>query len=128
MTVKNWFLNKEFTANERIAIAGVEPTVERETEKAKLLKWNTSYGVITSWVPKSCIEENKELTDAAAEMLKAWKEREAKLNASFNNNKGAKVKKIGGRKIFTIESDFVSYGKVRLSNGKAVDIHELELV
>lgn len=128
MTVKNWFLNKEFTTDERIAIAGVEPTVKRETEKAKLLKWNTEYGVIAKWVPKSCIEENKVLTDTAAEMLKAWKEREAKLNAAFNNNKGAKVKKIGGRKIFTIESDFVSYGRVRLSNGKAIDIHELELV
>lgn len=32
-----------------------EPTVERETEKAVLLKWATEYGVIKSWIPKSCI-------------------------------------------------------------------------
>lgn len=55
MTVKNWFLTKNFNANERIAISETEPTVERETEKAMLLKWNTEYGIITSWIPKSCI-------------------------------------------------------------------------
>lgn len=128
MTIKTWFLNKNFDANERIAIAGVEPTVERETEKAKLLKWNTEYGVITNWVPKSCIEENAEPNDKVAEMLKALQEREAKREEAFNNARGKKVKKIGGRKIFTINCDFVSYGKVWLDNGKKVDIHELELV
>lgn len=128
MKVKNWFVNKEFTADERIAIAGVEPTVERETEKASLLKWHTEYGNITKWVPKSCIEETPVISDKAQEMLNAWREREEKLQDAFNGNRGAKCKRIGGRKIFTIESNFVSFGKVRLSNGKDVDIHELELV
>lgn len=57
LTVKNWFLNKNFDANERIAIANIEPTVEKETEKAVFLCWNTSYGKIKKWIPKSCTEE-----------------------------------------------------------------------
>lgn len=55
MTVKTWFLNKNFDASERIAISTTEPTIERETEKAMLLKWNSEFGIIKSWVPKSCI-------------------------------------------------------------------------
>lgn len=57
MTVKKWFLNKEFTSSERYAIATADGfTVSRETEKAILAKWSTEFGVITHWVPKSCIE------------------------------------------------------------------------
>lgn len=126
MTVKTWFLNKNFDALERIAISGTEPTVERETEKAMLLKWNTEYGIIKRWVPKSCIENtpavSEEMIKAAAEYAKKQEEKEA----SFV--KGAKVKKIGGRKIFTVTSSYVTYGGVWLDNGKHVSINELVLV
>lgn len=126
MTIKTWFLNKNFDALERIAISGTEPTVERETEKAMLLKWNTEYGIIKRWVPKSCIEStpavSEELLKAAAEYAKKQEEKEA----SFV--KGARVKKIGGRKIFTVTSSYVTYGGVWLDNGKHVSINELVLV
>lgn len=57
MTIKKWFMEKEFSASERYAIeTGDEPAVARETEKAVLLKWDTDFGTISHWVPKSCIE------------------------------------------------------------------------
>ena len=122
----NWFMMKNFDTNERIAMNGVEPTVEKETEKAMLLKWNTEYGAITSWIPKSVIEETPVVTDEALEMVKAWEQRQAEKKAQMV--KGTKVKKIGGRKVFTITSDYVTYGGVWLDNGKHVDINKLEIV
>lgn len=54
--VKSWFMNKNFTQNERYAIScSDDPTVTRETEKAVLLKWVSKFGTITRWVPKSCL-------------------------------------------------------------------------
>ena len=55
MKIKQWFLEKEFTQNERYVIECGTASIERETEKAYLLKWNSDYGYITRWVPKSCI-------------------------------------------------------------------------
>ncbi len=56
MKIKSWFLNKEFTSVERIAVEFLEPTKEKETEKAVFLCWDTEYGKIKKWIPKSCIE------------------------------------------------------------------------
>lgn len=126
MTVKAWFLNKEFTTDERIAIASVDATVKRETDKAVLLCWDTDYGKISKWVPKSCIEKTPEISENVQKMLDEMKEREAQLEKALV--KGAKVKKIGGRKIFTVTSDHISYGCVFLDNGKQVNIHQLVLV
>lgn len=57
MTVKRWFLEKKFTQNEIYAIQTTdEVKVQRETEKAVLLRWRTDYGTIVSWIPKSCLE------------------------------------------------------------------------
>lgn len=126
MTIKNWFLIKNFEASERIAIAMIEPSVEKETEKAMLLKWSTAYGIIKKWIPKSCIESNAapaaEMISAVADYAKKQEEKEAAFV------KGAKVKKIGGRKIFTITSEYVTYGGVWLDNGKHFSINELMLV
>ena len=55
MTIKNWFVEKNFSSQELLAITGCEPSVERETDKALLLSWDTDYGKISRWVPKSCI-------------------------------------------------------------------------
>lgn len=53
MKVADWFLNKNYTMNEKYAMNVTDPTVERETEKAYFLKFNTDYGVISGWFPKS---------------------------------------------------------------------------
>ena len=57
MTIKGWFLKKEFTQGERYAITtSDEMILKKETEKAMLLNWKTDFGTISRWVPKSCIE------------------------------------------------------------------------
>lgn len=57
IVVKSWFLNKEFTSGERYAISvSDDAKVERETEKAILVKWFIEFGTVKHWVPKSCCE------------------------------------------------------------------------
>lgn len=126
MKIKNWFLNKNFEADEQYAIAEIEPTVEKETEKAMLLKWHTQYGTITRWVPKSCIEAEPVVTDQMKEQCRKLAAAQKEKESTFV--KGAKVKNINGRKIFTIISNQISYGKVMLDNGKYVSIDKLVLV
>lgn len=58
MKIKSWFVNKNFSSDERIAIGTSDGfTIERETEKAFLFKWQTKYGSISKWIPKSCCAE-----------------------------------------------------------------------
>lgn len=64
MRIKEWFLIKNFNDNERYAMSVSDITIERETEKAYLLKFESDFGSITKWIPKSCImtdEEEKEV-------------------------------------------------------------------
>lgn len=84
-SIKGWFMTKNFDPSERLAIVGVTPELRRETEKAVQLCWDTNYGKIVRWVPKSCLEtaesyeyELKEKTDACIEKIK---ERDDRYNA-----------------------------------------------
>lgn len=60
MIIKSWFLNKNYSQNERYAINLADScTIERETEKAYLLTFRTEFGRIKNWFPKSvCIVED----------------------------------------------------------------------
>lgn len=79
-SVKGWFMSKNFTCSERLAIIGVSPVVLRETEKAIQLSWGTGYGKIVRWVPKSCLEtscglKSENTVEKCAqrlEVIKAW--------------------------------------------------------
>ena len=54
MTIKSWFLQKNFTQGEAYAINTARSfKIERDTEKAILVKFNTDYGMIKTWLPKS---------------------------------------------------------------------------
>lgn len=54
--VKSWFMQKNFTQNERYAIdCARSSSVQKETEKAVLVKWSTKFGSIDRWIPKSCL-------------------------------------------------------------------------
>ena len=58
--VKEWFINKNFNQNERYGISVADRSyIERETWKAVLVRWETEFGNITSWVPKSCLLTRK---------------------------------------------------------------------
>lgn len=92
MKIKKWFLDKNFSQSEKYAMTVTEPKVERETEKAKLIKWDTEFGIISSWIPKSCIE---------IEEVEEVEEKEIKVGSKVKTNKGtvAKVIKIEGIKV-----------------------------
>lgn len=61
--IKRWFLEKNFTANERYiiecAIAGGEMEVLKETEKAIQFEADSDFGIFKFWCPKSCLIENE---------------------------------------------------------------------
>ena len=48
-----WFLNKNFTSNERVALQQSDIAAVKETAKAYLIKAVSDFGTITTWVPKS---------------------------------------------------------------------------
>ena len=56
MTIKKWFLEKNFLQNERYVIETGNLEVVKETEKAFQFKCESDYGSFTFWCPKSCTE------------------------------------------------------------------------
>ena len=60
MRIKEWFLFKNFNQSERYAISVSDIEIEKETEKAYFLKCISDYGVIKTWVPKSCTMSDEE--------------------------------------------------------------------
>ncbi len=80
-SVNGWFMSRSFTDSERLAIIGVSPVSLRETEKAVQLSWDTSYGKIVRWAPKSCLEtaeglESENTAEKCAQRLEVIKVRQ----------------------------------------------------
>lgn len=96
MKIKEWFVEKNFTQNERYVIQCGEVSIEKETEKAYFLKWNSDYGFIKRWVPKSCIytqEEYVEIIEKETKRIVRGLDYNTKLVefAKENNIKGVRV-------------------------------------
>ena len=81
MTIKGWFLDKNFKQNERyisnLAMNGDELETLRETEKAVQLRADSDFGSLTFWCPKSCILKDGEVDE---EMVRKYQRMEAGLN------------------------------------------------
>lgn len=81
MTIKGWFLDKNFTQNERyiinLAMNGDELETLRETEKAVQLRADSDFGSLTFWCPKSCILKDGKVDE---EMVRKYQRMEAGLN------------------------------------------------
>lgn len=71
--IKKWFLEKNFSQNERyiinLAVISGELNVLNETEKAIQFKADSDFGYIKFWCPKSCLTENM------TEQEKRWEEK-----------------------------------------------------
>ena len=92
MRIKQWFLDKEFTQNEKYVIECGTASIERETEKAYLLKWNSDYGYITRWVPKSCICTEEEINNTIDRLTRGINYNELLVQyAKDNNIKGVRI-------------------------------------
>ena len=84
-SIKKWFLDKNFSQNERYviqcAIMGGELEVLGETEKAIKFKANSDYGYLVFWCPKSCLSENM------TEQEKRWEqERQNNIKSGLEYN------------------------------------------
>ena len=120
MTVKNWFMNKNFTSGERLAISTADaPEIKRETEKAALLEWKTDFGTITRWVPKSCIMSDEEVAAELAELntpekcaarLAAIKEREASYQSLIDLCKAHGIRARKGWRVATMKKALSEVG------------------
>lgn len=81
MTIKGWFLDKNFTQNERyiinLAMNGDELETLRETEKAVQFRADSDFGNLRFWCPKSCILKDGEVDE---QMVKKYQRMEAGLN------------------------------------------------
>lgn len=106
--VKSWFLSKNFTPNERIAISGEIASLVRETEKAVQLRWNTENGAIVRWVPKSCLETSETLAaentpEKCAERLEALRAREENYEALIAQCKAHGIPARKGWRVATMQ-------------------------
>lgn len=114
MTIKTWFLEKNFTERERSVMTG-EPAVTRETEKAMLLTWGTDFGKIARWVPKSCIVTDAELAaentpEKCAARMAAIKAREDSYQALVDLCKANGIKARKGWKVATMKAKLADMG------------------
>ena len=53
--IKVWFITKNFSQSEKYIMQSGDSEIQKETEKAMLIKWTSDNGSFTKWVPKSCI-------------------------------------------------------------------------
>lgn len=53
--VKSWFISKNFSSDEAFIIGCADTSVVDITEKAMKLRFESDYGTITRWIPKSCL-------------------------------------------------------------------------
>ena len=99
LRVKQWFIDKNFTPEERYAESVSDKEIVRETEKAVLIKFVSDFGTFTKWIPKSCLmtEEDyrieREKEEKRIARFEKGKKRYEKLVefAKANNVKGVRV-------------------------------------
>lgn len=92
MKIKSWFLNQNFNENERYVVSVGDEAIERETEKAYLIKWVSDYGTLTRWVPKSCIMSDEEIASECKRIISGIEYNEKLvIFAKENNIKGVRI-------------------------------------
>lgn len=103
MKIKEWFLFKNFNDNERYVISVSDISIEKESEKAVYIKFESDFGTIKRWIPKSCImtdEEEKEELRIKAERFNNYQNRYNSLIELGKSNGVKGLRK--GLKIITI--------------------------
>lgn len=109
MKVAEWFLQKEFTQNERLAISVAdEQIIERETEKAYLVKWDTKYGTVTHWVPKKCMIKEMVINENSNEFVE--------VDKMMKNKAGELLHIVKENKIIAIADNGRKFAKIALVN------------
>jgi len=86
LSIKKWFMNKNFNQNEAYAISVSDLTVLKETEKAYYLSATSDYGTLKFWCPKSCTFDSETESDNSYVSASSDPER-----GIYKNKKSGKV-------------------------------------
>lgn len=62
MNIPNWFLVKNLSEHQRCAYSVGNSKIEKETEKAVLIKVESDFGKFTFWCPKSILGTQEKFT------------------------------------------------------------------
>lgn len=112
MEIQNWFLVKNFTQNQRYAMARTEPTIVKETEKAFFLRFDTEYGRISGWFPKSVCAKATPCEIVCEEEKKGAAIRHEIFGEGFIESIDEDtVVCVFGNKKKTLSKDFISFKK-----------------
>lgn len=99
--IKDWFLDKKFTQDEKYAISVSDVSIIGESEKAVKLKFESDYGNIFSWIPKSCLMTEEEIAEKQRRFEEGCERYEQMLD--YAKSLGCKgVRR--GMKLWTIEN------------------------
>lgn len=66
LKVKQWFIDKNFTQDERYVASVSDLSIIRETEKAVLIQFYSDFGKFNKWVPKSCLMTEEDFREEKA--------------------------------------------------------------
>ena len=103
LRVKQWFIDKNFTPEERYAESVSDKEIVRETEKAVLIRFVSDFGAFTKWIPKSCLmteEDYRIEREKEEKRIARFEEGKRKYNEliKFAKNNGVKYVRVGLRK------------------------------
>lgn len=99
LKVKQWFIDKNFTPDERYIASVSDLLIVKETEKAVLIQFYSDFGKFNKWVPKSCLmskEDFQKEKERFEKMVTAFDEGKRKYDelvkfAKENNVKGVRA-------------------------------------
>lgn len=89
--VKDWFIRKNFTQDERYVISVADSvTVAKETEKAVYICYDSKFGKLFKWVPKSCLMTAEDIAAEQARFENGCKAYDKMI--AFAKENGVKVR------------------------------------
>ncbi len=88
--VKNWFINKNFNSQEayiiNLACNSKEFIILKETEKAVFIQFNSDFGSLKSWFPKSTLKTEEDVKEEEKSFLKGINRYQKALEFAKANN------------------------------------------
>ncbi len=91
VSLKTWFVEKNFSESEMFIAETTSFNIVKETEKAVQLLWDSKYGKMFKWAPKSCMITEQEAIAIQEKEVSAFKKYEKLIAwAKENNVKGVR--------------------------------------
>lgn len=84
--IKSWFIDKNFSPDELFICETTTFAILKETEKAVQLIWNSKYGKMFKWVPKSCMLTIEDVKEIQSKVLSSIEKYENLIAWAKENN------------------------------------------